>query len=165
MIKLSLLAIVLIVYTGSLLQAQPKSVKKSVNDKVVGSTREPISINNSFMVVTYDTKTKSLEVATKSRSKTFLKNLLPNGATGAVRKENTLSPTFGKGSALVITTAGGGSISFTLYPSQPFLFVNQIINNTSTKLADIQKLNPVSFSVDLGKPATPINDFRNRWPS
>src|SRR5579859_1337686 len=113
-------------------------------------------ISNSFLTVVYNPGTMSLEVTSKPTNKKFVKNLIPNGATGIAGKRGVVSSVFGKGSAIIIPTSDGGSISFALYPSQPFLFVTQTIRNGNGDNANTQKLNPVSFSVDLGKPASEL---------
>lgn len=111
------------------------------------------SIANKFISVTYNSQTKSLEVTSQSSKKTFLKNVLPNGIVGFAKKKEMISPAFGKGSTLSIMTADGGEFSFTLYPSSPFLFVSQTINNYGNDVLDIPKLNPISFVADLHKNA------------
>jgi hypothetical protein len=108
-------------------------------------------ITNQFLTAKYSAKARSLEVTFKLGNKTFLKNVIPNGINGAVIRREIVSFAFGKGNALVFTTSDGGSISFTLYASQPFLFVKQTVKNSGNSIIDIQKLNPVSFSVDLNK--------------
>ena len=156
MIKPFLSLLLLITFPGTILNAQSPSVKPSAMGKSVVSVESSISLSNSFLDVTYNLKAKSLEVTAKSNKKAFLKNVIPNGATETVWKKEIVSSAFGKGSALFISTADGGSVSFTLYPGQPFLYVSQKVNNTSIDIVDIQKLNPVSFFVDLGKPATEL---------
>lgn len=154
--KYLIFVIVLITFSYTVLNAQPLSIKRAADSKANTPSKSNYSINNSFMTVNYDPKTKNLEAWSKSKKRTFLKNIIPTGATGTIEKKETISTAFGKGSALVISTADGGSISFTLYHSQPFLFVNQVIKNAGSDNIDIQKLNPVSFSVDLGKPAAAL---------
>jgi len=113
-------------------------------------------ISNSFLTVSYDPTSKSLEVLSNFSKKTFLKNLIPNGIIGAVKKQEIVNPIFGKGNALVFAAEDGGSFSFTLYPSVPFLFVAQTVKNNGNEIKDIQKLNPVSFLVDLQKSASQL---------
>ncbi|MFA5814284.1 MAG: hypothetical protein WC865_01500 [Bacteroidales bacterium] len=131
----------------------PDEINNLTGDSSVKSQNKRNSISNSFLVVTFNTGAKTLEVTARSTQKTFLKNLIPNGATGTFMKEKTFSPVFGEGSSLVITSVHGGSISFALYPMQPFLFINQTVDNSQTEDINIQKLNPVSFLIDLEKPA------------
>jgi hypothetical protein len=114
------------------------------------------SISNYLLTVTFDVKSRSLSVIRNSDNKTFIRNLIPYGATSAFRKEVARDSAFGAGNSLIISTEGGGTVSFALYPSQPFLFINQSVINSGESVLDIQNLNPVSFSVDLNKPATEL---------
>jgi hypothetical protein len=111
------------------------------------------TISNSFLTVTYNPTEKSLDVVSKLTGRTFLRNVLPAGITGTFVKKDIENPSFGKGSGLVFETTDGGSVLFALYATQPFLFITQTVNNKSGEILDIQKLNPVSFLIDLGKPA------------
>ncbi len=110
-------------------------------------------ISNQLLTLTFDSGSKSFSLTSDQNHKTFLKNLLPEGSTGIIRKEQVANPVFGTGNALIINSVCG-SVSFTLFPSQPFLFVNQTIQNTGSEIMDNPKLHPVSFLVDLGKPAS-----------
>lgn len=121
-----------------------------------GTKKVDAVISNEFLVAKYIAETGKLEVTFKSGNKSFLKNVTPNGFNGTILRKAMVSTTFGKGNALVFNTSDGGSISFTLYASQPFLFVNQIVKNGGKGFMDVQKLNPVSFSVDLNQPVSRI---------
>ena len=154
--KLFLITIAFIAVPWLILNAQSSSGPRAAIDKPNVSVESQNIISNSFLTVTYHSNAKSLEVTAKSNKKSFLKNLVPNSATGTVRKGKTIHPVFGEGNSLIFPITDGGSISFTLFPSQPFLFVNQSIKNAGVTEVDIQKLNPVSFSIDLGKPATEL---------
>ncbi|WP_295790881.1 glycoside hydrolase family 36 protein [Mucilaginibacter sp.] len=147
---------VLIVIPSAFVNAKSSSIKHAADNKAAFSSESQYSISNPFMTVVLNPNTRTLEVRSKSPKKIFLKNIVPNGATGTIRKGEVTNAVFGKGRVLTIATANGGSISFTLYPLQPFLFVNQTIKNESNSDVDLQKLNPVSFLVDLGKPATTL---------
>jgi glycosyl hydrolase family 95/glycosyl hydrolase family 65 len=144
--------------------ARPVKIKVSVN----GELKDEMSVNmgrvydshfrigNPFLSVQFDPVTKVLEASARAGNKIFLRNIIPNGVTGTAVKEQVFSPVFGKGDALVIPAVEGGSISFTLYQTQPFLFVTQAIRNTSSENVDFQKLSPLTFSVDLGKSASEL---------
>jgi len=114
------------------------------------------SISNSFLEVTYDPIAKSLEVVSKPGGKTILKNVLPAGITDIFVKKEIDDLSFGNGSSLVFETTDGGFTLFALYPNQPFLFVTQTVKNKSGEILDIQKLNPVSFLINLGIPASKL---------
>ena len=113
-------------------------------------------ISNQFMTATFDTASKTIRLTTNKNHKTFLRNLIPDNSTAVIRKEKVTNPVFGEGNSLMISSSGGGSVSFALFPSQPFLFVNQVIRNEGTQTIDIAKLHAVSFLVDLGKPASEV---------
>ena len=72
------------------------------------------------------------------------------------KKESVHSPVFGKGTALVLNTQEGNSVSFTLYPSSPFLFVKQTIWNKGKTVLDIQTKKSLSFLIDLQKQLSEI---------
>ncbi|MEJ2903461.1 hypothetical protein [Pedobacter panaciterrae] len=130
------------------------AAEERINSIAVQRFKESPVITNQFLTVNYNAVEKNLAVVFKAGNKTFLKNIIPKNANGIIKKKELLSPVFGKGSALIFSTTDGGTISFTLYPLQPFLFVEQTVKNSGKDVVDIQKLNPVSFSVDLNKPAS-----------
>ena len=132
------------------------AAKERINHTAFQKIKERPVITNQFLRVNYNAASKNLEVLFRPGNKTFLKNVIPKGGNGTVVKKEMVSPAFGKGTALVLTTSDGSSISFTLYPSQPFLFVKQTVKNSGKDIRDIQKLNPVSFSVDLNKPVSTL---------
>ena len=151
--KICLFLIALITIPCLVVQAnsQPNSSGK------YGSPSEKANqISNQFMTATFDTASKTIRLTTNKNHKTFLRNLIPDNSTAVIRKEKVTSPVFGEGNSLMISSSGGGSVSFALFPSQPFLFVNQVIRNEGTQTIDIAKLHPVSFLVDLGKPASEV---------
>ena len=112
-----------------------------------------IQISNDLLTVVYDSKNKSLEAIVKSTNKVILKKILPADVTESFKKKKVVDSRFGTGICMVIDTGKGGSIAFTLYPSQPFIFITPTIKNDSNDVVNIDKLKPLSFLVDLGKPA------------
>jgi len=130
--------------------------QERIHNIAVHKVKEQPVITNQFLTVNYNVAGKNLEVIFKSGNKTFLRNVTPKGINGKVTKKEMVSAAFGKGNALVFNTSDGGSISFALYPSQPFLFVNQTVKNAGNDFVDIDKLNPLSFSVDLNQPISKL---------
>lgn len=143
-----LLSIVIFLCFGSFL-----SLTANTETPAQTGISSQIEISNSFVIITYSSTTKSLEVTARPEMKVVLRNLLPEKVTGVVSKQKSKSPEWGEGNSLVFSTVDGGNISFTLYNGFPFLVVDQIVKNNGTSITDIQKLNPFSFIVDLGKPA------------
>lgn len=122
------------------------------------TTNDPkgTDISNTFLTATFDSAIKSITVTVNSSKKVIIKNFIPTGGSGTFQKTETNDPIFGKGSSLIVNADKGGYFTFTLYPSQPFLFVTQTVTNESSDVLDIEKLNPVSFDVDLGKPVNEL---------
>lgn len=143
--------IVLISLPAAFLQAQVSPVKQGAKSVVFSENSN--SISNSFMSLTYSPQEKSMHARTKSGNNIFLRNLVAFAEIRTVQKKQLVDAVFGNGASLIATTASGEKIVFTLFPSQAFLFVTQEVKNAGDDILDIQKLNPVSFSVDLGKSA------------
>ena len=131
--KTYLITTAFIVFLGLALQAN-SSTNASGKNGVPGEI--PNRISNPFLTLTFDSASKSLTLIANPNHKTFLRNLIPENSTATIRKENVSSPVFGKGIALILNSSGASSVSFALYPSQPFLFVNQTIQNTGSEIMD-----------------------------
>jgi len=144
---------ILITIPFTALNARQRSTKGDANNKAAIFAEDYYSISNSFLTVIYNPKTKTLKVVAKATKKTFLKNITPDGTTATAKRVEMISSVFGKGSALIISATDGSTLSFALYPSQPFVFIRKKVKNTGKDVLDIQKLNPVSLAVDLEKPA------------
>ena len=117
--KLFLIVIALIASESGFCAALPSGNHSKKNKSQLLSESDGV-ITNAFLTVSYNPMAKKLEVSSKSTGKTFLKNGIPNGVIGSVKKKKITSPAFGKGNALVIMTADGGEFSFALYPSSLF---------------------------------------------
>jgi len=149
-------AIALITFSTSVINANALFVERARKNESVLSAQSKSSISNQFLTLAYNPAVKDFEMTSRSAKKTFLKNIVPNGTIQSVEKKAVTSSVFGNGSALIVQTTEGNSFSFVLYPLQPFLFVSQTVKNANNKDVDISKLNPVSFNVDLGKPANEL---------
>lgn len=114
------------------------------------------TVNNGQLKLTYTEATKSLEAVSLTSKLTFLKNILPDIEITNFKKESVQNRTFGKGQALTFTTKDGNSISFTLYNSNPFFFVQQTFKNAGSDVLDIQTKKLLTFSVDLQKPSSEL---------
>ena len=109
-------------------------------------------IGNSTLMLIYNPQTRDFNLSSKSTGKLFVKKLVPNLNFREVANTKVTDPVFGTGQALTAIGTDGSSVSFVLYPSQPFLFITQTVRNSGNGILDIPKLNPVSFLIDLGKP-------------
>jgi hypothetical protein len=139
----------------ALLLIMPILTKESTTVIVVRSQGDN-RISNSGLVLNYNPQTRDFNISSISGGKTFVKKLVPNLNFIKVTNKKITDPVFGDGQALIAGAADGSSVSFALYPSQPFLFVTQTVKNTGNNILDIPKLNPVSFLVDLGKPVSKL---------
>lgn len=109
------------------------------------------TINNQQIKLIYTASNKGLEAVSLKSKAVFLKNILTDFEITNYKKELIQNPTFGKGEALVFDTNEGNSIAFTLYDSNPFLFVQQTFRNNEKSEIDIQTKKLLTFSIDLQK--------------
>lgn len=120
------------------------------------SSQPTVIINNEQIQLRYIESNKSLEVTSIQNGKTFLKKILTDTEITNYKKENIQNTTFGKGTALTFDTKEGNTISFTIYYSNPFLFIQQTFRNKGTTEIDIQTKKLLSFSIDLQKPTSEL---------
>ncbi|MGZ3754049.1 MAG: hypothetical protein ACXVAY_21170 [Mucilaginibacter sp.] len=113
-------------------------------------------ISNSYLSVAFNPETHCFNMISKSAGKMVVKDLAPNIDFSKITREDVVDQVFGKGQALIASNKSGAAVSFILYASQPFLFINQRISNIGEGIIDIPKLNPVTFKVDLGKPVSQL---------
>ncbi|MCK5775950.1 MAG: hypothetical protein KAH25_07240 [Bacteroidales bacterium] len=111
------------------------------------------SISNDFYYLSFNSSNRSLSMTVKSTNEVVLKDITPKSASNISKTMEIMDPGFGKGTSLVLYFKEGGSIKFTLFQSHPFLFITSTVVNKSTEAVDIKKYEPLSFVIDLGKPA------------
>jgi len=119
-------------------------------------TNTTLTVSNSFLTVDYNPGEKTVSVRITSSKKTVLKNMVLDAAPVSFKKTTIKNPVFGNGNAITIGKANGNTAQFVLYPSMPFLFVTNTVKNNSAEILDISKLNPLTFTIDLGKPANEL---------
>lgn len=83
-----------------------------------------------------------------------------DGAGKELRQEANADPVFGAGRKIVFGRKAedgtGGEISVETYPGLPFTLIRETVKNTTAKPVDFQKVSPVTFTLDLGKPAAEL---------
>ncbi len=121
------------------------------------ATAKTHSIENKFLVVTYDDAAKTFSVKDKASGKVFLKDGKTGGTGGP--EEITLSrvaATFNSAQLIHIETTDNEAqktIFLGLWDNAPFFFIRSFFANLSDKPRNIPKVVPATFTLDLGKPA------------
>ena len=113
-------------------------------------------ISNDFLRVRYQDSSKTLAITTKLDNKVIVKKMIPKGFNGIFHKKDIVDSNFGRGSSLVLDTENGGAVTFTLYPSNPFLFIVPELKNSSKDTLDTHHYVPLTYGIDLGKPVSSI---------
>jgi hypothetical protein len=112
-----------------------------------------VSIENTKLSVTYDDVPKTFSVTEKSDGRTFLVNGKLEGASAVAATNSMSDGIFGAGKKIMLTQTNGSTISLELYDQLPFLIIREQLHNDGIQMADIKQLVPVTFDLDLGKPA------------
>lgn len=105
-----------------------------------------LEISNSELIVRYDDAAGTFTVAERSTDKPFLIN-------GRLEEKAIKAEIAGKSIAV---TQDNGTTNIELRDDQPFVFVTKKLRNTTKDTVDFAKVVPVSFTVDLGKPAADL---------
>lgn len=83
-----------------------------------------------------------------------------DNAGSLLREEAADDATFGKGRRMVFarkaTDGTGGEIAMEIYAGLPFVLVRETVKNTTAKEVDFQKVIPVTFTFNLGKPVSAL---------
>jgi hypothetical protein len=111
------------------------------------------TIDNSRLSVSYDDVAGTFAVTDKASGKVFLKDGRMEGGGGKSLIGMIDITKDGPVQMIVITQADGSKAKLELDGNLPFLLVKKEQKNNGEELADIQRLAPVSFKIDLGKPA------------
>jgi hypothetical protein len=111
------------------------------------------SIHNQKLSVGYNDATGTFSVADMATGKSFLIDGKMDGIPKKVEINPVTDPVFNRGMEIAVTQTDGSTIFFELYNQLPFLLVREDLHNSSSVMTDFQKLDPVTFELDLGKPA------------
>ena len=112
-----------------------------------------ISIANNTLIAGYNDASHSFFLTERATGHVFLKAGKLDGAAGAARVESVKDPVFKSGKRIVLPRAGGGAVWIELYQALPFALVRGELRNDRPTSAEVTSLAPVSFELDLGKPA------------
>jgi Melibiase len=114
------------------------------------------TVGNDKIQLSYFESSKTVKAVALASEKTFSSTSLNDYETTSYKREKVNHPTFGKGEALIFDTKDGNAVSFTIYNSNPFVFVEQLFRNKGATEIDIQTKKLLSFSIDLQKPTNEI---------
>ena len=114
---------------------------------------------------TYRIQNKSLSAAYDSTSNRFFlvdraarNTVIPGGQlrdipVSGVQVRTVQDATFGKGREIRVAYKDGSFSTLRLYPELPFLLIGTELHNPKAEEADLNRVVPVKFVVNLGKPA------------
>ena len=105
---------------------------------------ETLEISNARLRVRYDEGSAIFTAAERESGRVFLKE---------GRLEGECLKAAVKGHRLVVSQADGSAVTLELRGDAPFVFITKELRNAGTSATDLQRVAPVSFSLDLGKPA------------
>ncbi len=103
-----------------------------------------MEISNSVLSVRYDDKRGEFSVSDRATGRAFLSGGKLDGEPASALAKNQ---------AIVVTERDGSSVSLELRGDLPFVFVTKSVMNSGGAELDLPKVAPVSFAIDLGKPA------------
>ena len=104
-------------------------------------------ISNPALTVRFDDSAGTFAVANSATARPFIhQGRLEEGTANA----NV------SGETITVTLKDGGEIRFDLRSGQPFVFITKTVRNNTSATVDFAKVSPVSFRVDLGKPAAEL---------
>ncbi|MBI2929179.1 MAG: alpha-galactosidase [Verrucomicrobia bacterium] len=105
------------------------------------------SIANATLAVRYDDVTQTFSVTENAMGQTFL-------IGGKLEGEAVKAAV--KGRTILVTQADGSTASLELRENVPFVFARKTLRNAGATTTDIQRVVPLTFTIDLRKPATEL---------
>jgi len=111
------------------------------------------NINNEKLSVGYDDVTGTFFVTETATGRCFLVDGKLEGVSRKATVNLARDAVFGEGRKIVVTQTDGSTASLELYGHLPFVLVRKELHNDGGAETDFQKFVPVTFGLDLGKPA------------
>jgi len=115
------------------------------------------NIENEKLSVSYDDAANTFSMTEKSTGRIFLANGKLDGNRVSVSVRSVRDAVFGRGRMIVVVQSDGSIVSLELYDGLPFLLVRPEKHNRDTVMADLGKVVPVTFLLDLGQT---VSDLR-----
>ena len=115
-----------------------------------------LTVENQILVVRYDDANGRFSMAENAGGRVILKNGTFDFTNATAKVRGVRDAVFGSGKGIVLTQVDGSTASLELYPDLPFVLVRELRHNSSADTVDLSKVVPVSFTLDLGKPANEL---------
>lgn len=109
-------------------------------------------IQNEILSASYDRVAGSFSLTMNSSKLTAVSEGLLEGGAGKASVKNAEDQVFGTGRKIVINQEDGSTVTLKLYEGHSFMLVRKTLVNGPSE-ADIEKLVPVTFNIDLGVPS------------
>jgi hypothetical protein len=111
------------------------------------------NINNQKFSVSYDDAIGTFSVAEAATGHCSLVDGRLEGISRKATVKLAYDDVFGGGEKIIVTQTDGSAASLELYNGLPFMLVRKELHNNGNAITDFQKYVPVTFGLDLGKPA------------
>jgi hypothetical protein len=120
------------------------------------SSAATLRIENAALAAQYDEGEVSFTLQEKETGRAFVSAGRLDGAGGLAAVEEAADPVFGIGRRIVVTQADGSVATLSLFQNLPFLLIRKEQKNSGAVKEDLQKVAPVSFALDLDRPAAEL---------
>src|SRR5580698_8684459 len=114
------------------------------------------TIDNERLSVGFDTLSGHFFAEEKATGSRFLINGRLEGGFEKESIDHVIDPVFGAGQRITVTQVDGSVAYIELYKQLPFILIRKELHNNTPAIADFQKYIPVTFDLDLGKPANEL---------
>ncbi len=113
-------------------------------------------LQNDMLTVRLDAAKGTFTIARGGAERPFIRDGALTAGGGVVTTVEVTDRTFGQGKALDVSRADGGGERIAIYPKLPFALFRSTLHNGGKAPIVIDRHRPLSFAVDLGKPAEDV---------
>ena len=111
---------------------------------------------NETLAVTYDDAADCFSVVEKASGAVFITDGKFDGPGAQAVAASATDAVFGDGQKITVTQTDGSVASLELYQGLPFVLLRKELKNSGEETTDIQRVAPVTFTLDLGTPAAEL---------
>jgi hypothetical protein len=113
-----------------------------------------VQIQTARLEVRYEPATGHFSARLPDQARPFLKEGKLNGKIGTAKVVAVTDKAFGQGEAIEVAYPDGNRDQILLFPELPFVLFRSTLHNGSKESAIIDKVRPVSGTIDLERPVT-----------